>query len=80
MDAHHAEYAAAAAALHEQTPAPLPEFQVGQIVHGLSAGRPWTGEITGINGSRLDIEVVGAWLAVDAADVIRIEEPGRSPA
>jgi hypothetical protein len=74
MDAHHNEYLAAAAALHEQTPVPavLPEFREGQIVHGLTAGRAWTGEILAVDGRRLHIEVGGGWLAVDAKDVTNV--------
>lgn len=71
MDPHLPEYLAAASALHEQTlsPALLPEFREGQIVHGLTCGKAWTGEILAVDGRRLHIEVGGGWLAVDAQDV-----------
>jgi hypothetical protein len=50
----------------------LPEFRAGQIVHGLTAGRAWTGEILAVDGRRLHIEVGGGWLAVDAKDVTNV--------
>lgn len=74
MDPHLPEYLAAASALHEQTPGPLPEFAADQIVHGLTCGKTWTGRILNVDGRRLHIEVDGGWLAVDAADVTQIEQ------
>ena len=71
MDPHLPEYLAAAGALSDQTlPPALPQFADGQIVHGLSGGRAWTGRILAVDGRRLHIEVDGGWLAVDAGDVL----------
>lgn len=71
MDPHLPEYLAAAEALSDQTmPPALPEFVPDQIVHGLSGGRRWVGRILAVDGRRLHIEIDGAWLAVDAGDVI----------
>lgn len=71
MDPHLPEYLAAAEALSEQTmPPALPQFAEGQIVHGLTCGRAWTGRILDVDGRRLHIEIDGGWLAVDACDVL----------
>jgi hypothetical protein len=74
MDPHLPEYLAAASALCEQTPGPLPVFAPDQIVHGLTCGKAWTGRILNVDGRRLHIEVDGGWLAVDAGDVTQIEQ------
>lgn len=71
MDPHLPEYLAAAEALADQTmPPALPQFAEGQIVHGLSSGRAWTGRILAVDGQRLHIEVDGGWLAVNAGEVL----------
>lgn len=66
-----AEYLAAAAALCEQTPSPAQDhgFAVGDWVNGTSGGKPWSGRIVSICGSRIDIEADMAWLTVDARDI-----------
>lgn len=64
----HNEYLAAIAGLHEQTISPR-TFAVGDFVSGTSAGKKWSGRIVAVNGTRLDVEAAGAWLAVDASDV-----------
>jgi hypothetical protein len=70
MDAHHAEYAAAAAAIHDQTPPPgRPFYAEGDYVSGRSAGRRWSGRILIVDGDRLTIELDGGWLAVPSGDV-----------
>jgi len=70
-DAHHAEYAAAAAALHEQTPSPIPhEPAVGDFVSGISAGKPWSGHVQWIaDDGRISIELDGGWLYVSTGDI-----------
>jgi hypothetical protein len=69
-DPHDREYAAAAAAIHDQTPPPgRPVFAVGDFVSGRSAGRHWSGRILIVDGDRLTIELDGGWLAVPAGDV-----------
>jgi len=70
MDAHHAEYAAAAAAIHDQTPPPGGRtFAEGDFVSGRSCGRHWSGRILIVDGDRLTIELDGGWIAVPAGDV-----------
>lgn len=69
MDPHLAEYIAAAAGLHEQTPSGH-GFVEGQEVRGTSGGKSWTGTILAVDGNRLHVEIDGGWLAVDALDVI----------
>lgn len=66
-----AEYLAAAAAICEQTPSPAPKhtFAIGDWVNGVSGGKPWSGRIVAILGSRIDIEADMAWLTVDAKDI-----------
>lgn len=65
------EYAAAVAALHEQTPSPASQhtFAVGDWVNGTSGGKQWSGRIVAILGDRIDIEADMAWLTVDARDI-----------
>lgn len=71
MDPHLPEYLAAAEGLADQTmPPALPQFVEGQIVHGLTCGRTWAGRILAVDGRRLHIELDGAWMAVDAGDVL----------
>lgn len=71
MDAHHNEYLAAVAAIHDQTPPPanVPTLAEGDFVSGITAGRRWSGRIEWIEGDRLTIDVGGGWLAVPAKDV-----------
>lgn len=70
-DPHHAEYLAAAAAIHEQTPAPpRHEPAVGDFVSGISAGRPWSGRVQWIaDDGRIAIELDGGWLYVSTSDI-----------
>ena len=70
-DAHHAEYAAAAAALHEQTPSPIShEPAVGDFVSGITAGKRWTGRVQWIaDDGRISIELDGGWLYVSSGDI-----------
>lgn len=68
MDAHHAEYLAAAAAIHDQTPR-RPTLAEGDFVSGITAGRRWSGRIEWIDGDRVTIDVGGGWLAVNANDI-----------
>jgi hypothetical protein len=67
-DAHHNEYLAAVAHLHEQTPsASLPA--VGDFVSGRSAGRCWSGYVVYAEPGRLTVDVGGAAVEVDPADI-----------
>ena len=69
-DAHHAEYAAAAAALHEQTPSPIHEPAVGDFVSGTTAGKRWTGRVQWVaDDGRISIELDGGWLYVSTGDI-----------
>lgn len=70
-DAHHNEYLAAIAGLHEQTPSPAPArtYAIGDYVSGTTCGKQWRGRIWDIDGDRLSIEIDGGWLAVSAKDV-----------
>jgi len=68
-DPHNAEYAAAAAAIHDQTPRGCRLPAVGDYVHGCSAGRRWCGYVQQIEPGRAVIEVDGAWIAVDTRDI-----------
>lgn len=69
-DPHHAEYLAAAAALHEQTPSPIPhEPAVGDFVSGETAGRRWQGRVEWVEGGCACINVGGGWVRVPLADV-----------
>jgi hypothetical protein len=70
MDAHHAEYTAAAAAVADQTPPPgRPVFAEGDWISGRSGGKSWSGRILWIEGNRLTIDIDGGWIAVPAEDV-----------
>ena len=66
-----AEYAAAAAAMAEQTPPPcfVPTYAIGDYVSGTTKGKAWSGRIVAICGFRVDIEADMAWLTVDARDI-----------
>lgn len=71
-DAHAAEYLAAAAALHDQTPMPDPRRQepaVGDFVSGTTAGRRWSGHVEWIDDGRMCVNVGGGWLSVPVADI-----------
>jgi hypothetical protein len=68
MDSHHAEYLAAASALHEQTPSRR-VYAEGDFVSGKSGGKCWSGRIQQIQGDRLVVEASGAWLAVSVRDI-----------
>jgi len=70
MDSHAPEYAAAAAALYEQTPAPIHEPAVGDFVSGITAGKRWTGRVQWIaDDGRISIELDGGWLYVSTSDI-----------
>jgi len=70
MDAHFPEYAAAAAALHEQTPSPIHEPAVGDYVSGTTAGKRWTGRVQWVaDDGRISIELDGGWLYVSSGDI-----------
>jgi hypothetical protein len=71
MDSHAREYAGAIAGFRESagwhdtnnTPA------VGDFVSGLTKGRRWSGHVQTIDGSRMVVEVSGAWLIVSVEDI-----------
>lgn len=70
FDAHAPEYAAAAAALHEQTPSPIHEPAVGDFVSGTTAGKHWSGRVQWIaDDGRISIELDGGWLYVSSGDI-----------
>lgn len=69
-DPHHAEYLAAAAALHEQTPLPeRHEPAVGDFISGITAGRRWSGHVEWVNGTECCLNVGGGWVYVPLADI-----------
>jgi len=72
-DAHHAEYLAAVAGIHEQTPRKA-IFAEGVYVTGITAGRRWGGHVEWMDGQRLCINVGGAWIYVPAEDVLESSE------
>lgn len=70
MDAHAFEYAAAAAALHEQTPSPTSEPAVGDTVSGITLGRRWQGVVEWVaDDGRICIRLDGGWLYVSSGDI-----------
>lgn len=69
MDAHHAEYAAAAAALHEQTPAPRRIYAEGDWVNGTAGGRKFAGRIMSIDDRRVSVDCDGAWIVCRPEDI-----------
>ena len=70
MDAHENEYVAAANGMTETygTPRPLPA--VGDWVNGITSGKRWSGRVQSAEPGRLAVEVAGAWIVVDPADLI----------
>jgi len=42
---------------------------VGDFVSGRSSGRPWSGRVQVIEGDRMVVDVDGAWLSVNVADI-----------
>ena len=72
-DAHHAEYLAAVAGIHDQTPRKA-IYAEGVYVTGITAGRRWGGHVEWMDGQRLCINVGGAWIYVPAEDVLESSE------
>lgn len=58
-DPHHAEYLAAASAIHEQTPPPpqRTEPAVGDFISGVTDGRRWSGHVEWDATSTRSIEI-----------------------
>lgn len=69
MDPHLPEYAAAAAAIHDQTPRGCQLPAVGDYVFGESKGHRWCGRVQQMEPTRAVIEVTGAWLVVHPRDI-----------
>ena len=70
MDAHENEYAAAAAAIHDQTPRSRhPEPAVGDFISGVTDGRRWSGHVEWVERGFVCINVGGAWLSVPTYDI-----------
>lgn len=70
MDAHKNEYAAAVAGMQDTYGTPtitLPA--VGDFVSGLTKGRRWSGRVQTVEPGRMVVEIAGAWLVVDPADI-----------
>lgn len=78
MDAHANEYAAAAAAIADQTPSGCRLPAVGDYVHGQTCGRQWCGYVQSIEPRRAVIEIDGAWIAVHPRDITSVggDSPG----
>jgi hypothetical protein len=70
MDAHEREGIAAAQGMVELYGERLRgEPAVGDHVNGCSKGRRWSGTIVAIHGRRIDVEIDGGWITVDASDL-----------
>ena len=70
-DAHHAEYLAAAAAIHEQTPRTgrPPEPAVGDFISGVTDGRRWSGHVEWVERGFVCVNVGGGWVSVPLYDI-----------
>jgi hypothetical protein len=68
-DPHHAEYAAAAAGIHDQTPRGCRLPAVGDWVSGCSGRKPWQGRVQQAEPGRIVVEIDGAWLVVSEEDI-----------
>ncbi len=68
-DPHFAEYAAAAAGIHDQTPRGCRLPAVGDYVHGCSGGKRWCGYVQQAEPGRIVVEIDGAWLVVSEEDI-----------
>ena len=68
-DAHHNEYLAAVAGIHDQTPRKA-IYAEGVYVTGITAGRRWGGHVEWMDDQRVCINVGGAWIYVPASDVL----------
>jgi aspartate 1-decarboxylase len=68
-DAHENEYAGAVAGMNEiyGTAKSLPA--VGDFISGCTCGKRWSGYVLTAEPGRLAIEVSGAWIVVDPADI-----------
>ena len=72
FDPHYAEYLAAVAGMHDHTPSPAPRAEpaVGDFVSGCTAGKHWSGHVEWLdNGTRMVVNVGGAWVACDPRDI-----------
>jgi hypothetical protein len=74
MDAHQNEYAAAVAGMQDTYGTGWTDTQnttpaVGDFVSGLTAGRRWSGRVQAVEPGRMVVEIAGAWLVVDPADI-----------
>jgi hypothetical protein len=69
-DPHHAEYLAAAAAIHEQTPrSRCQEPAVGDFISGVTDGRHWSGHVEWVERGFCCVNVGGAWVSVPLYDI-----------
>lgn len=69
MDAHENEYAAAVAGMQETYGASKNLPAIGDFVSGCTCGKRWSGYVLTAEPGRLAIEVSGAWIVVDPADI-----------
>jgi hypothetical protein len=71
MDAHNAEYLAAAANLADQTPSQVSLPAEGDFVSGRTAGKTWSGYVEWLydDGRSMCVNVGGGWLNVPVADI-----------
>jgi len=70
MDAHDAEYAGAVAGFRESAGLADPNAPaIGDFVSGSTLGRRWSGHVQAVDGTRMVVEVSGAWLVVSTADI-----------
>ena len=70
-DAHHNEYLAAIAGMNDtygwREAKSLPAL--GDFVSGCTAGKRWSGRVEAIDSDRMTIDVGGAWITANVADI-----------
>ena len=66
---HENEYLAAVSGMadHTMPPASLPA--PGDFVSGTTGGRRWSGRVEAIDSDRMTIDVGGAWITANVADI-----------
>lgn len=67
MDAHEREYAGAVAGMQEAAGLEVPA--VGDFISGRTGGKAWSGHVEWVDGTRVCINVGGAWVYVPLADI-----------
>ena len=68
-DAHSNEYLAAIAGMADHTMPPASQPAPGDFVSGKTGGRRWSGRVEAIDSDRMTIDVGGAWITANVADI-----------